>query len=163
MQLQCSRRQSSSPLGCAGADVHMQGPRQRLLPQWMPRCGSCMRLFAAEMEPVAIPHECSCDPHQAPAHPVVTKRSLEMFVTQNSAGQAVHHLVGGIKHAGRLPSGGEGGATARAAPDQSLWARLLRFHCSPSRFGPCAEWCTQQPSSEREGINDGLDAHSRST
>ena len=26
-----------------------------------------MRLFAAGMKPVAIPHECSCDPHQAPA------------------------------------------------------------------------------------------------
>ena len=77
-------------------------------------------------------------PRGAPVRPVVRKRQRKMFLTQNLAGQAVHHLVGGIKHAGCLRSGGEGGAAARDTHDQGLRARLLRFHRSQSRFGLCA-------------------------
>ena len=82
-----------------------------------------------------------------------------MFLTQNLAGQAVHHLVGGIKHAGCLRSGGEGGAAARDAHDLGLRARLLRFHCSETRFGPCAEKRMQECSSGREGDGGAPDAH----
>jgi hypothetical protein len=140
----------------------MQGPRQRLLPQWMLRRGSCVRLFAAGMKPVAIPHECSCYPHQAPAQAQGEQISREICSLTNSPGHALHRLARGIKQAGHLPSGGEGGTAMRDIHVRGLWARQLRSHGSQSPSGPCASWRTQQPSIGCEGDDDGPDAHGRS-
>ena len=140
----------------------MHGPRQRLLLQWMPWRGSCVRLFAAGMEPVAAPQQCSCDPHRAPAQSFGRKISPEKFLPTKSPGHGQHLLARGIKQAGHLPSGGEGGTAMGDIHERGLWAHQLRSRRSQSPSGPFASWRTQQPSIGCEGDDDGPDAHGRS-
>ena len=117
-----------------------------LLQQWMPRCGRRMRLFAAGMELAASPHQCSCDPHHAPAQSVGRKNPGEFFLPTNSPGHALHCLVLGIQHAGHLPSGGEGGTAMRETNERGLWARQLRSRRSQSLSGPCASGARSSPA-----------------
>ena len=95
----------------------------------------------------------------SPSPACCQKNQMPGFLTTNSPGQALHDLAGGIQGAGRLPSGGEGGAEAKATLRRRLWKRQLRSHRSESAFGPGAGWHVQRCSSGREGGDGAPDAH----
>ena len=143
----------------------MQRSCQRLLPQWMAWSGRCEHSAATSVEQAAatstrprasLP---ACVLTEAQPRQRVNKPNSPGCSPTNSPGQALHDFAGGIQGAGRLPSGGEGGAEAKATLRRRLWKRQLRSHRSESAFGPGAGWHVQRCSSGREGGDGAPDAH----